>query len=136
MAAGGAGEEDAIWGLGGCVTPAASGFRPDSITSVVAGGVTTGAIRSGLTFPGSGPGRSAVLAAGGAEKEDAGWDLGNSPALAASGFGGAITGFSITVSGAGGGVADGVLDPLDSPIRTGLAALPASDTSWSFPTLR
>ena len=68
MMAGGAREEDAGWGLGGCLKPAASGFRQDSITSLVTGGVTTGATLSG--FPGSGAGGSTLMAAGGAGEED------------------------------------------------------------------
>jgi hypothetical protein len=51
-----------------------------------------------------------MLAAGGAEKEDADGTLGNSPAGEASGFGGVTTGgilfgsgFSVTGSGVGGG---------------------------------
>jgi hypothetical protein len=89
----------------------ASGF-PDSIASLVAGGATTGATLSGLTFPGSGAGRSTLIAAGGAGEEDADGELDNSPALAASGFGGATTGamlfgsgFSVSGSGTGGGAA-------------------------------
>jgi hypothetical protein len=139
MAAGGGGEEDADGGLGNLPALAASiaslhhvfaqfrrdpfsalrrdrGFCPNSsINSFAVCGATTGATLSGLTVPGS-AGRSAMLAAGGAEKEDAGWALDNSPAWAASGFGGATTGsllfgtgFSVTGSGAaGGGAAAGL----------------------------
>jgi hypothetical protein len=76
---GGAGEDAS---LGGCVTPVASGLRPDSITSLVAGGVTTGATLSGLIFPGSGAGGSTLMAAGGAGEEDVDGGLRNSALVA------------------------------------------------------